>query len=148
MSFIFNLRQPCNFICGWEICISLLSFFFAKLQLKKFWVWAEIKTGLCWGRKTAKASDKLHTNWILNNEHKKNHQFYYAGHTVKVIVLYFVFSMEDPICLKLVWMKNQVFVSLSLCLLKFGRAKPDGTPIGETLYFTVYPESSPNTASM
>ena len=40
--------------------------FFAKLQLKKFWAWAETKTGLCWGRKTAKASDAFQTCWIFN----------------------------------------------------------------------------------
>ena len=40
--------------------------FFAELQLKKFWAWAETKTGLCWGRITAKASDAFQTFWIFN----------------------------------------------------------------------------------
>ena len=40
--------------------------FFAKVQLKKFWAWAETKTGLCWGRITAKASDEFQTLWIFN----------------------------------------------------------------------------------
>ena len=40
--------------------------FFAELQLKKFWAWAETKTGLCWGRITAKASDAFQVCWIFN----------------------------------------------------------------------------------
>ena len=32
----------------------------------QFWAWAETKTGLCWGRITAKASDKFQTVWIFN----------------------------------------------------------------------------------
>ena len=40
---------------------------FAKLQLNKFWAWAETKkTDLCWGRITAKASDKFQVLWIFN----------------------------------------------------------------------------------
>ena len=46
---------------------SLQSFFSsAKLQLKKFWAWAETKIGLCWGRITSKASDEFQTLWIFN----------------------------------------------------------------------------------
>ena len=41
-------------------------FFFAELQLKKFWAWAETKTGLCWGSLTAKAFDEFQTNLIFN----------------------------------------------------------------------------------
>ena len=41
-------------------------FFFAELQLKKFWPWAETKIGLCWGRITAKASYACQTFWIFN----------------------------------------------------------------------------------
>ena len=41
---------------------------FAKLQLKKFWAWAETKTGLCWGRITAKALYEFQTNWTFNRE--------------------------------------------------------------------------------
>ena len=41
-------------------------FFLAELQLKKFWAWAETKTGLCWGRIKANVSDKFQTLWIFN----------------------------------------------------------------------------------
>ena len=41
-------------------------FFFAKLQLKKFWAWAETNTGLCWGRIKAKVLDEFQTFWIFN----------------------------------------------------------------------------------
>ena len=41
-----NLSHPYNWLAGGEICIPLLYFIFAKLQLKKFWVWAKTKTGL------------------------------------------------------------------------------------------------------
>ena len=39
---------------------------FARLQLKKFWAWAETKTGICWSRIKAKVSDKFQTLWIFN----------------------------------------------------------------------------------
>ena len=42
--------------------------FFAELQLKKFWAWAENKTGLFWGRITAKALEEFQTNLIFNRE--------------------------------------------------------------------------------
>ena len=35
--------------------------------------------------------------------------------------------------------------NITLCLKEFPRAKPEGTPEGEGIYLTVYPESSPNT---
>ena len=35
--------------------------------------------------------------------------------------------------------------NIPLSLKEFLRAKPEGTPEGEGLYLTVYPESSPNT---
>ena len=34
-------------------------FILTKLQLKRVWAWAETKTGLCWGRITANASDEF-----------------------------------------------------------------------------------------
>ena len=46
-------------------------FVLAELHLKRFWAWAETKTGLCWGKITAKASDEFQTNWIFNRETKK-----------------------------------------------------------------------------
>ena len=83
------------------------SFILAELQLKRFWAWAETKTGLCWGRITAKASDEFQTNLIFNRETKKEkHHFYRIGHTLKVMFLFCVFSIKDPISLKLVrWAK-------------------------------------------
>ena len=81
-------------------------FILAKLQLKKFWAWAETKTGLCWGRITAKASDEFQTNWIFKREKKKKNHFFRVGHTLKVMFLFCVFSIKDPISLKLVrWAK-------------------------------------------
>ena len=38
--------------------------------------------------------------------------------------------------------------NIALRLRKFPRAKPEGTPEGEGVYLTVYPESSPNTDSI
>ena len=38
--------------------------------------------------------------------------------------------------------------NISLCLEEFLRAKLDGTPEGEGVYFTAYTESSPNTDSI
>ena len=82
-------------------------FILAELQLKRFWAWAETKTGLCWGRITAKASDEFQTNWIVNRETKKQkHHFYRVGHTIKVMFMFSMFCIEDQICLKLVrWVK-------------------------------------------
>ena len=82
-------------------------FILAELQLKRFWAWAETKTCLCWGRITAKASDEFQTNWIFNRETKKEkHHIYRVGHTLKVMFLFCVFSIKDPISLKLVrWAK-------------------------------------------
>ena len=37
--------------------------------------------------------------------------------------------------------------NIALRLRDFPRAKPEGTPEGEGLYWTVYPEFSPNTGS-
>ena len=83
------------------------NFFFAGLQLKKFWAWAETKTGLCWGRITAKASDEFQRDLIFNRVHtKQKHQFYRVGDTLKVMFLFCVFSIKDQISLKLVkWAK-------------------------------------------
>ena len=76
--------------------------FFAELQVKKFWAWAETKTGLCWGRKTAKASDDFQTNWIFKREkEKKKNQFCCVGHTLKGMFLFCVFYIKDPISLKI-----------------------------------------------
>ena len=68
MSFIFNLSHSYNCLGGWAICISRISqfFFFAKLQLKKFWAWTVTETGLCLGRMKAKVFDEFQTFWILN----------------------------------------------------------------------------------
>ena len=38
--------------------------------------------------------------------------------------------------------------NIPLCLKEFPREKPEGTPEGEGVYLTVYPESSPNTDSI
>ena len=82
-------------------------FILAELQLKRFWAWAKPKTGLWWGRITAKASDEFQTNCFFNKEHtKQKHQFYCVGHTIKLMFLFCVFSIKDPISLKLVrWVK-------------------------------------------
>ena len=81
--------------------------FFAELQLKKFWAWAETKTGLCWGRITAKASDKFQTNWFFKREtENQKHNFYRISQTIKVMFMFSMFCTEDHICLKLVrWVK-------------------------------------------
>ena len=43
----------------------------------------------------------------LIEKHKaKTSPFYRVGHTIKVMFLYYVFSIEDPICLKLVQLVN------------------------------------------
>ena len=34
--------------------------------------------------------------------------------------------------------------NITLCLKGFSRAKPEGTPEGEGLHLTMYPELSPN----
>ena len=101
-----SLFTPIN-VLGVEQFAFPYKFILAKLQLKRFWAWAETKTGLCWGRITAKASDKFQTNWIFNKEHtKQKHQFYRVGHTIKVMFLFCVFSIKDRISLKLVrWVK-------------------------------------------
>ena len=51
--------------------------------------------------------DVFQTNWIFNRETKKDkHHFYCVGHTLKVMFLFCVFSIKDPISLKLVrWAK-------------------------------------------
>ena len=59
------LVTPITFL-GAEQFAFPCTLFFAELQLKKFWAWAETKTGLCWGRITAKASDTFQTFWIFN----------------------------------------------------------------------------------
>ena len=94
-------------VLGAEQCAFPCKLCFAKLQLKKFWAWAETKTGLCWGRITAKASDKVQTNWFFNRETKKQkHHFYRVGYTIKLMFMFSMFSIEDHICLKLVrWVK-------------------------------------------
>ena len=66
LSFATFNSHPYNCLGGWAIYISLQRFFFAELQLKKFWAWAKTKTGLCWGRITAKAFDAFQTFWIFN----------------------------------------------------------------------------------
>ncbi len=96
------LVTPITFL-GAEQFAFPCTLFSPELQLKKFWAWAETKTGLCWGRITAKASDEFQRNWIFNREHtKQKHQFYRVGHTLKVMFLFCVFSIKDPISLKLV----------------------------------------------
>ena len=63
-SSVCNLSHPYNCLGGnLHFPAKLL---FSDVQLKKFWAWAEIKTGLCWGRITAKASDKFQTFGIFN----------------------------------------------------------------------------------
>ena len=83
------------------------NFFFAGLQLKKFWAWAKTKTGLCWGRITAKASDEFQRYLIFNREDtKQKHQFYRVSDKLKVMFLFCGFSIKDQISLKLVrWAK-------------------------------------------
>ena len=100
------LVTPMTFL-GAEQFAFPCTLFFAEFQLKKFWAWAETKTGLCWGRITAKASDEFQTNWIFNRKaQKQKHCFYRVGHTIKVMFLFSMFCTEDPICLKLVrWVK-------------------------------------------
>ena len=43
---------------------------------------------------------------------------------------------------------RDIWSNIHLCLMKFPRAKPKGTPEGEGVYLTEYPELSPNTDSM
>ena len=70
--FSYFLSHLYNCLGGWAIFIFLQSFFLffssfsAELLRKKFWAWTETKTGLSWGRITAKASDKLQTCCIFN----------------------------------------------------------------------------------
>ena len=56
---------------------------FPQFQLKKFWAWAETKTGFCWGRIRGKAFHEFQANWIFNRattkKFKKNH-FYRFSH--------------------------------------------------------------------
>ena len=59
------LVTPITFL-GAEQFAFPCTLFFAELQLKKFWAWAETKTGLCWGRITAKASDEFQRIWIFD----------------------------------------------------------------------------------
>ena len=40
--------------------------------------------------------------------------------------------------------RRDIRSNITLCLKKFMRAKPEGTPECKGLYLTVYPESSPN----
>ena len=56
-----NLSHTYKCLGRWAICISLPSVF----PPKKFWAWAETKTGLCWGRITAKKFDKVQKFWIF-----------------------------------------------------------------------------------
>ena len=44
--------------------------------------------------------------------------------------------------------RRDIRSNIPLCLKEFPRAKPEGTPEGEGLYFTVHPEVSPNTDSI
>ena len=53
-------------VLGAEPLVFPCKVFFAKPQPKNFWAWAEIKTGLCWGRIKAKLSEKFQTLWIFN----------------------------------------------------------------------------------
>ena len=88
-------------VLGAEQFASPYKLILAELQLKRFWAWAETKTGLCWGRITAKASDEFQTNWIFHRETKKEkHHFYCVGHRIKLMFLFCVFSIQDPIFLK------------------------------------------------
>ena len=46
-------------------------------------------------------SDEFQTNWIFYREHKiQKHHFYREANTIKVMVLFFCFSIKDQICLK------------------------------------------------
>ena len=46
-------------------------------------------------------SDEFQTNWTFYREHtKQKHHFYRVVHTIKVMRLFFRFSIKDPICLK------------------------------------------------
>ena len=48
-------------------------------------------------------SDEFQRNWIFNREHtKQKHHFYRVADTIKLMFLFCVFSIKDPICLKLV----------------------------------------------
>ena len=97
---IFHLQpySPPITVLGAELFVFPFKFILAELQLKRFWAWAETKTGLCWGRKTAKVSDEFQTNWIFNKERtKQKHQFYHVGHTIKVMFVFCVFSIKVPI---------------------------------------------------
>ena len=74
MANIFHLQShPCNCLGAWPISISLLSFFyflFAELHLKKFWAWAETKSGLVWGRIQAKVPGKF--NFFFGSSARSN----------------------------------------------------------------------------
>ena len=43
---------------------------------------------------------------------------------------------------------RDILSSIPLCLKEFLMAKPKGTPEGQGVYLTIYPESSPNTDSI
>ena len=48
-------------------------------------------------------SEEFQTNWIFYREHTiQNNHFYCVADTIKVMFLFFCFSIEEPICLKLV----------------------------------------------
>ena len=85
----------------------------------------------CW---TTYPSDEFQTNWIFYAEHRKHkHHFYRVADTIKVMFLFFCFSIEEPICLKFVrcfccysasTKTSFGFCSCSeLLQLKFGRKK-------------------------
>ena len=44
--------------------------------------------------------------------------------------------------------RRDIQSNIPLCLKEFPRGKPKGTPEGEGVYLTVYPESSPNKDSI
>ena len=81
-------------VLGAEQFVFPCNFFFAKLQLKKFWAWAETKTGLCWTRITAKAFDDFQTILIFNTETlNKKITFYRVGYIIEVMFFCFMFPL-------------------------------------------------------